>query len=95
MLGLKYLLMILGLGLFGSTGALAAYDVYISEQLRRVLRRNRTIPSIPSLAQNTMMRHQHSRGLRWRVQMGPLSVARKSLPPRVGEHRVVLSSGRA
>jgi hypothetical protein len=29
MLALKYLLMILGLGLFGSAGAVVVYDIYI------------------------------------------------------------------
>ena len=43
MLALKYLLMILGLGLFGSAGALVVYDIYISEQLRRLLARSKTI----------------------------------------------------
>jgi regulator of protease activity HflC (stomatin/prohibitin superfamily) len=38
MLALKYLLMILGAGLFGSAGALVAYDVILAEQLRRLLR---------------------------------------------------------
>ncbi len=42
MLALKYLLMILGVGLFGSAGALVCYDVYISERLRRLLARNKT-----------------------------------------------------
>src|SRR5271170_3803935 len=42
MLALKYLLMILGVGLFGSAGALVLYDIYISEQLRRLLARNKT-----------------------------------------------------
>src|SRR4030088_1066037 len=42
MLALKYLLMILGAGLFGSAGALVAYDIYLSEQLRRLLSRNKT-----------------------------------------------------
>jgi hypothetical protein len=37
MLALKYFLMILGLGLFGSTGALLAYDIYVSEQLRKLV----------------------------------------------------------
>jgi hypothetical protein len=37
MLALKYLLMILGVGLFGSAGSLVVYDIYISEQLRRLL----------------------------------------------------------
>ena len=41
MLALKYLLMILGVGLFGSAGALVAYDVYVSDQLGRLLARSR------------------------------------------------------
>jgi regulator of protease activity HflC (stomatin/prohibitin superfamily) len=39
MLVLKYLLVILGIGLFGSSGALVAYDIFLSSQLRRLLRR--------------------------------------------------------
>ncbi len=42
MLVLKYLLMILGAGLFGSAGALVAYDIFLSEQLRRLLSRGKT-----------------------------------------------------
>src|SRR5579871_5212040 len=42
MLVLKYLLILAGVGLFGSAGALVAYDIYISSQLRRLLRRNAT-----------------------------------------------------
>ena len=42
MLALKYLLMILGAGLFGSAGALVAYDIFLSEQLRRLLTRGKT-----------------------------------------------------
>jgi hypothetical protein len=42
MLALKYLLMLLGAGLFGSAGALVAYDIFLSEQLRRLLSRNKT-----------------------------------------------------
>ena len=41
MLVLKYLLVILGIGLFGSSGALVVYDVYLSSQLRRLLGRRR------------------------------------------------------
>jgi regulator of protease activity HflC (stomatin/prohibitin superfamily) len=37
MLALKYLLMILGVGLFGSAGALLAYDIFLATQLRRLL----------------------------------------------------------
>lgn len=39
MLALKYLLMLMGVGLFGSAGALVIYDVYVSQQLRRLIRR--------------------------------------------------------
>jgi regulator of protease activity HflC (stomatin/prohibitin superfamily) len=42
MLALKYLLMILGAGLFGSAGALVVYDVFLAAQLRRLLRRKTT-----------------------------------------------------
>src|SRR5882762_4180144 len=42
MSALKWLLMLLGAAVFGSAGALVAYDVYLSEQLRRLLSRNRT-----------------------------------------------------
>jgi regulator of protease activity HflC (stomatin/prohibitin superfamily) len=37
MVFLKWLLTILGVGLFGSAGALVVYDVYLSAQLRRLL----------------------------------------------------------
>src|SRR5215470_6090691 len=39
MVALKWLLVILGIGLFGSAGALVAYDVYVASQLRRLLKR--------------------------------------------------------
>jgi regulator of protease activity HflC (stomatin/prohibitin superfamily) len=42
MLALKYLLVILGIGLFGSSGALVVYDIYLSSQLRRLLGRRRS-----------------------------------------------------
>src|SRR5258707_14637491 len=42
MLALKYLLMILGAALFGSAAALVAYDIFLSEQLRRLLSRGKT-----------------------------------------------------
>jgi hypothetical protein len=41
MLALEYLLMILGAALFGSSGALVAYDIFLSEQLRRLLSRGK------------------------------------------------------
>jgi regulator of protease activity HflC (stomatin/prohibitin superfamily) len=42
MLALRYLLILLGVGLFGSAGVLVAYDVFLSAQLRRLLRRSTT-----------------------------------------------------
>jgi regulator of protease activity HflC (stomatin/prohibitin superfamily) len=45
MLVLKYLLVILGIGLFGSSGALVVYDIYLSSQLRRLLGRRRDEPT--------------------------------------------------
>jgi hypothetical protein len=39
MLVLKYLVMIVGVGLFGSAAALVGYDIFLSAQLRRLLRR--------------------------------------------------------
>src|SRR5215475_3525496 len=40
MIVLKYLLVILGIGLCGSAGALVIYDVVVAAQLRRLLRRS-------------------------------------------------------
>ena len=40
MVALRYVLMILGLGLFGSASALAAYDIFLATQLRRLLHRS-------------------------------------------------------
>jgi regulator of protease activity HflC (stomatin/prohibitin superfamily) len=39
MLALKYLLMLIGLGLLGSATGLVVYDVYVAEQLRRLIKR--------------------------------------------------------
>jgi hypothetical protein len=44
MVALRYVLMILGLGLFGSASALAAYDIFLATQLRRLLHRNSPRP---------------------------------------------------
>lgn len=40
MIVVKWLLWLLGIGLFGSAGALVVYDVYVSSQLRRLLKRS-------------------------------------------------------
>jgi hypothetical protein len=47
MIALRYVLMILGLGLFGSASALAAYDIFLATQLCRLLHRE---PSNPTRA---------------------------------------------
>lgn len=57
MTALKYALMILGLGLFGSTGALVAYDIFVSEQLRRLVlrsRRNAKSTTVPITARGAL-----------------------------------------
>src|SRR5258707_13313882 len=66
MLALKWLLMILGAGLFGSAGALVAYDIFLSEQLRRLLSRGKTEESgaeVGALARRPF------RPLRWRLAL--------------------------
>ena len=42
MSALKWLLMLVGATVFGSAGALVAYDIYVAEQLRRLLSLNST-----------------------------------------------------
>ncbi len=39
MMMLKYLVMLVAFGLFGSATALVGYDIFLSAQLRRLLRR--------------------------------------------------------
>src|SRR5205809_7829587 len=64
MVALKWLLMIVGAGLFGSAGALVAYDVYLSAQLRRLLSRNKTDESGAEVG--TLARRPF-RPVRWRL----------------------------
>src|SRR2546429_7116933 len=66
MVALKWLLMIVGAGLFGSAGALVAYDVYLSEQLRRLLSRNKTDKSGAEVG--TLARRPF-RPVRWRLAL--------------------------
>src|SRR5271163_3986167 len=66
MLALKYLLMILGVGLFGSAGSLVVYDIFISEQLRRLLARNKTSEAGTGTLTNTGVTAQRPFGpVRW------------------------------
>jgi regulator of protease activity HflC (stomatin/prohibitin superfamily) len=64
MLALKYLLMILGIGLFGSSGAVVAYDIYLSEQLRRLLRRSKSAEPGAEVATTV---HRPFRPIRWKL----------------------------
>src|SRR2546430_5032627 len=83
MVALKWLLMIVGAGLFGSAGALVAYDVYLSAQLRRLLSRNKTDESGAEVG--TLARRPF-RPVRWRLALqlttagAPPPVVTESLP---------------
>ncbi len=66
MLALKYLLMILGAGLFGSAGALVAYDIFLSEQLRRLLSRGKTDESGAKVG-TSASRNPLRKGFTWGV----------------------------
>jgi len=66
MLALKYLLMILGAGLFGSAGALVAYDIFLSAQLRRLLWRNTTDKTGTDVG---ALAHRPFRPVRWRLAL--------------------------
>jgi regulator of protease activity HflC (stomatin/prohibitin superfamily) len=68
MLALKYLLMILGVGLFGSAGSLVVYDIFISEQLRRLLARNKTSEVGAGTLTSTTVTPQRPFGpIRWKL----------------------------
>jgi hypothetical protein len=62
---LKYLLMILGVGVFGSAAALVIYDIYLSAQLWRLLRRDKATEG--ELANAGALSPQPSRPVRWRL----------------------------
>jgi regulator of protease activity HflC (stomatin/prohibitin superfamily) len=90
MLVLKYLLMLVGAGLFGSAGALVAYDIYLSEQLRRLLSRNKTDETgaeVGALARRPL------RPVRWRPAV-QLAVA-GALTLLIMESAVVIPDGSA
>jgi hypothetical protein len=62
---LRWLLMVVGAVLFGSAGALVAYDIYLSEQLRRLLSRNKTDESGADLRSGET-RNALSKSFAWR-----------------------------
>jgi regulator of protease activity HflC (stomatin/prohibitin superfamily) len=65
MLALKYLLVILGIGLFGSSGALVVYDIYLSSQLRRLLGRRGSDATGELLPEPSTERDRPLRPVRW------------------------------
>ena len=66
MSAVKWLLMLVGAALFGSAGALVAYDIYLSEQLRRLLLRSNTDESGADLKPDDSGSHRRN-GFSWRV----------------------------
>src|SRR5712672_266991 len=65
MLVLKYLLVIIGIGLFGSSGALLVYDIYLSSQLRRLLGRRRDKTTGELLPEDPVEVSRPLRPVRW------------------------------
>jgi hypothetical protein len=64
MLAVKYLLLILGVGLFSSSGILVAYDIYIATRLRWLLAQTSGGPAMKQV------RHKPARpfgSARWRL----------------------------
>jgi regulator of protease activity HflC (stomatin/prohibitin superfamily) len=66
MLLLKYLLILLGAVLFGGAGILAAYDIYLSGQLRRLLAGNNPDAASPEPGALT---RRPTRAVRWRLSL--------------------------
>ena len=90
MSALKWLLMLVGAGLFGSAGALVAYDIFLSEQLRRLLSRDKRDESgaeVGALARRPF------RPVRWRLALELLAAA--ALVMLLTESFVVIPDGAA
>jgi regulator of protease activity HflC (stomatin/prohibitin superfamily) len=90
MLALKYLLMILGAGLFGSSGALVVYDIFLATQLCKLLRRNTTDETG---AEAGALAHRPLRPVRWRLALQ--LAAAGSLAILITESVVVIPDGAA
>src|SRR5437899_2444878 len=65
MVVLKYLLVIIGVGLFGSSGALLVYDIYLSSQLRRLLGRRRDLTTGELLPEDATEASRPLAPIRW------------------------------
>jgi hypothetical protein len=64
MLALKYFLLILGVGLFSSSGILVAYDIYIATRLRWLLKRTSADPATKHVRRKAARPFGHAR---WRL----------------------------
>ena len=91
MVALKWLLIILGIGLFGSAGALVVYDVFVASQLRRLLRRKSEEEG--GLGTATLLPVRPFGPVRWQraLQLAGLAV----VPLLVAESLVVVPDGNA
>ena len=90
MSALKWLLMLVGAGLFGSAGALVAYDIFLSEQLRRLLsraHRDESGAEVGALARRPF------RPVRWRLALQLIAAA--ALVMLLTESFVVIPDGAA
>ena len=70
MLALKYILMILGVALYGSAGALVAYDIFLATQLRRLLRGTVAGKSAAKAGASTIRRFRPAQE-RFALQLAP------------------------
>ena len=92
MIALKWLLVILGIGLVGSAGALVVYDIYVSSQLRRLLRRS-SEEGASSSSTATFLSARPFGPVRWQraLQLAGLAV----VPLLISQSIVVVPDGRA
>jgi len=90
MMALKYLLMVLGVGLFGSASALVAYDILLAAQLRRLLRRDTTDESGAEVGAPA---RRPFRPVRWRLALQ--LAAAGTLAMLITESIVVIPDGAA
>jgi regulator of protease activity HflC (stomatin/prohibitin superfamily) len=65
MVALKYLLLFAGTGLFSIASLLVAYDIFLAEQLRRLLARNKT--DDPDGGGGVVVSRRVGRSVRWRL----------------------------
>jgi len=92
MIALKWLLAVLGIGLFGSAAALVVYDVFVSSQLRRLLRRQSETAE-EGVGTTTFLPARPFGTVRWQraLQLAALAI----LPLMISKSIVVVPDGSA